>query len=363
MTETLTCERFFDGERLHGPSRITIDEGVLTTISSHDGTCDHHLISPGFVDLQINGWDDIDVATASTDDLVRLGSTLATRGTTSWLGTIVTAPLDQMSRSISAVADSRRRVTVPGLVGMHLEGPFLGGSPGAHRRRHIIDADPAWIDSLSDVVRLVTLSPENPTAEEAVRLLVSRGITVSLGHSQPTREQFDVAVAAGASMVTHLFNGMSGVHHRTGGLALWALTDRSVSWGLIADMVHVSPEAVALAFAVDSGARTCLVSDSVAWRSPWAVDRGVHIVDGAPRLADGTIAGSSTTLADCVRLAVTTSGVDLRAALAAATSTPARLLGDATIGRLGVGSGADIVVLDAGLHVVDARTRLPSARA
>lgn len=363
MTEILTCERFFDGETLHGPTLVRINEGVIDGISPHGGTCDHHLICPGFVDLQMNGWDDVDVATATADDLVRLGVALAAHGTTSWLGTIVTAPLTDMDRSISVVANSHGSGTVPGLVGMHLEGPFLGGSPGAHRRRHIIDADPGWLASLPGVVRLVTLSPENPTAVEAIRVMVSRGITVSLGHSQPTRTQFDAAVEAGATMVTHLFNGMSGIHHRTGGLALWALTNRAVSWGLIADMVHVSPEAVALAFSVDNGSRACLVSDSVAWQSPWAVGRGVRVVDGAPRLADGTIAGSNTTLADCVRLAVTRSGVDLRAALAAATSGPAGLLGDATIGRLGVGSRADLVVLDAGLHVVDTRTRLPSARA
>lgn len=363
MAETLTCRSFFDGTSLVGPTRITIDGGVLTAVERHNGSCEHHLVTPGFVDVQMNGWDDIDVAHATVDDLERLGSTLASLGTTAWLGTLVTAPFTEMNSSIAALEAALESGRVIGLVGAHLEGPFLGGSPGAHRRRHIVEPDLQWIDGLPAAVRLVTMAAEHDTTPEAIRALRARGVIVSLGHSTPTRSQFDLAVEAGATMTTHLFNGMSGIHHRDGGLALWSLTTPDIVCGLIADMVHVGPDAVTLAFSVDSGTRICLVSDSVAWRSAWATSRGVEIIDGAPRLGDSTIAGSCTPLAECVRLAVTRSGVPVETALAAATSVPARLLGDRDLGRLRVGGPADLVALDDSLRVTTTRTRLPSARA
>lgn len=342
---------------------MVVENGRVDAIETHRGTCEHHLIAPGFIDLQMNGWDEVDVARATSPELEALDSVLASLGTTAWLATIVTAPLADMDASIATLHSTRASGRAPGMIGAHLEGPFLGGSPGAHRKRHIVEPDMEWIEQLDEVVRLVTLSPETGSAPSAIRALRRKGITVSLGHSTPTRHQFDLAVEAGASMTTHLFNGMSGIHHRDGGLALWSLTEPAITCGLIADMVHVGPEAVALAFAVESGGRICLVSDSVAWRSSWAAGRGVMITNDAPRLADGTLAGSSTCLADCVRLAVTRARVPIEAALASATSIPARVLGDRERGRLRVGGPADLVALDSSLRVCDTRTRLPSARA
>lgn len=363
MADTLSCEKFFDGSTLHGASRIDIVDGVVTNIEPHGGRCDAHLISPGLVDLQVNGWDDVDVATASTADLERMGRMLATVGTTAWLGTFVTGPIPDMTSSVQRLDEARSTGSIPGFVGVHIEGPFLGSSPGAHRRKHIIKPDLAWIESLPSSVRLLTIAPESELAVRAIEILVDKGIVASLGHSRPDRISFDAAVTAGARMTTHLFNGMSGIHHRDGGLALWSLVSPKIAYGLIADMVHVAPEAVALALSVDAGARACLVSDSVAWRSPWASARGVRIIDGAPRLPDGTLAGSSTPLAECLRLAVTMARVPPSIALAAATSVPARVIGENDLGRLRVGGPADLVLFDTDLHVVDTRTRLPSARA
>lgn len=361
--EMLACEYFHDGETLHGPTRITITDGLVSGIEPHAGSCDTHVIAPGLVDLQVNGWDNVDVSRCSDADIIEMGHALCARGTTSWLATVISAPLDEMASRLNHLHSLVASGKVPGLIGLHSEGPFLGGAPGAHRRRHIVDIDLGWIDALPPSLRLLTMAPERTGAAEAIKRLVARGVTVSLGHSTPARHEFESAVRAGASMVTHLFNGMSGIHHREGGLALWALNSPEVALGLIGDLVHVSPDVVTLAFASPPHGRVCLVSDSVAWNSPWARDRGLRIVDGAPRLSDGTIAGSSTSLAECVRKAVSFAGIGTASAIAAATSTPAKVIGASSPGRLTIGGMASLILLDTDLHVVGTRARLPSTRA
>jgi N-acetylglucosamine-6-phosphate deacetylase len=216
-----------------------------------------------------------------------------------------------------------------------------------------------WISQLVPSVRLVTVAPEQNGVIPAIRAMAARNITVSLGHSRPTKTQYENAVEAGASMVTHLFNGMSGVHHREPGLAMWALNDERLSCGLIADGVHVLADALALAFRA-AGSQICLVSDSVSWQTSSGPRPGIEIRNGAPRMADDTLAGSCTPLAECVRRVVQECRVSLSSALASATSVPADLVGLADVGRIKVGQKADLVALDSELSVLKAWRRLPS---
>lgn len=362
MSEVLTCQRFFDGVTLHDSRRITFEDGVVARIEAHDGPFDHHLISPGLVDIQMNGFSSVDVSRSNAQELARLGDELFSLGTTSWLGTITTAPLDALSRSIGTLHEAFSSGEISGFAGIHVEGPFLGRAPGAHRPDWIIPIDEEWCEDLPQSVRLMTLAAEQTSVFSGIKLLRAKGISVSIGHSRPTDAQWSAVREAGATIVTHLFNGMSGVHHRDEGLALDALIDDGVYAGLIADMVHVSPKAVSLAFKAKGGNRLCLVSDSVAWTSEWATKRSIAIKDGAPRLPDGTLAGSSTPLAECVRLAVTEAGVPVDEALRAATSSPARAVGLTDVGHIREGEPADLVALDDSLHVVGAWRRLVSLR-
>ena len=362
MSVVLTCQNFFDGFILHGPRKITVDHGVVVRVEPYEGRVDHHLVSPGLVDIQMNGFGSIDVSRATSFELASLGDELASLGTTSWLGTITTAPLEVLSRSISSLHEAFSKGKIAGFAGIHVEGPFLGNAPGAHRPDWIIPFDEDWCSRLPKSIRLMTVAAEQTDASGAIRRLTQRDITVSVGHSRPTEAQWQQARDAGATVVTHLFNGMSGVHHRDAGLALSALVDDGVYTGLIADMVHVSPQAVALAFKAKGGSRVCLVSDSVAWQSEWALKRHIAVKDGAPRLPDGTLAGSSTPLAECVRLAVTEAGVPLRDALCAATSTPASAVGLTDVGQIHEGSPADLIAFDQSLHVVSTWSRLVSIR-
>ena len=359
MTE-LTCNQFFDGDVLHGPTCITIDDGVVISIQPHSGDAEFRLISPGYVDLQMNGFDQWDISVSAATELRELDECLCRHGTTSWLGTIVTAPLDRLDESIERLHQCFTARTVPGFIGVHVEGPFLGQSPGAHNPKWIVPIELEWLSKLPSSVCLVTLAAEQGDAARAIQMLNESHIVSSLGHSQPTRAEFLSCVEAGASMVTHLFNGMSGVHHRNDGLALMALITDSVKAGLIADMVHCSPEVINLAFRAKGDHGIVLVSDSVAWKSEWAQKRGVAIVDGSPRLPDGTLAGSSTPLSQCVANAVRSAGVPLSHALRAATSTPADLMKIDSIGRVTVGRSADVIALDDELSVVRTWRRLPS---
>ncbi len=359
---TFTTEHFFDGEMLHGAHRITVDDdGTVLTIDPYKGVAEYVYVVPGYVDVQMNGFKEWDVAGSSTDQLVALDESLARKGTTSWLATIVSGPLDKMSATISQLVSSMPYLR--GCIGIHVEGPFLGTAPGAHDTRFIIDADIEWLNQLPREVRLVTIAAENKTAKEAITSLTAKGVVVSLGHSQPTATQSADAIRTGAKMVTHLFNGMSGVHHRNHGLALEALTNDDVYAGLIADLVHVQPAAITLAFAAKTSSRICLVSDSIAWEAKWASSHGVHISEGAPRLSDGTLAGSCTPLAECVQNTVNHCRVSPEDAFRAATGSPAHLLNLPTVGHIKVGQRADLNGLDSTLRVVKTLRRLQSVRA
>ena len=356
---TFTTESFFDGRTLRGPSRVVIEDGLVVSIDDLPGRADHHLISPGFVDLQVNGWADVDFSTGAPDEIVKIDHELGVLGTTSYLATLVTDSLERLTERVDLLTSMMP--TLRGMAGIHLEGPFLGGAPGAHRPDRITAIDLDWLEVLPASVRLVTIGAEQHEFARAATILGSRGIVVSIGHSVPTEPEYETAVASGARMCTHLFNAMSGVHHRDFGLALAALTDERISIGLIADMHHVSPRAVDLAFRARRDG-IILVSDSVGWAAPWATSRRVEIRDGAPRLPDGTLAGSSTNLGECVRLAVKRGGAPLEAALIAATAGPSEVIGESESATIRVGSPADIVALNKDLRVVGTWRRLVSSR-
>jgi N-acetylglucosamine-6-phosphate deacetylase len=328
-----------------GPAEVTVDDGIIAAIEPCS-TAPDRTLSPGFVDLQVNGVDDLDVAAARGDDWDRYDELLFPTGVTTWCPTLVTAPLEDMARRLDAIP------TRPTIAGAHLEGPFLGGRPGAHPPHLLRPIDLDWLGALPPHVRIVTIAPELDGAVDAVRALVARGVTVSLGHSAATLEQVRACIDAGARMVTHLFNGMPPLHHREPGMVGAALTDDRVVAGLIADLVHVDATAVDVAFRAKPG-RIALVTDAVAWRGA-RIGRIEIVHDGtAPRLPDGTLAGSSLTMDTAIRNVVGRAHVPLDAALRAASTTPAALVGLVDRGELAVGRRADLVLLDDGLQVTD----------
>ena len=335
----IAATRVLTPDGLVGPAAVVVEDGRIAAVESVADAPDV-VLAPGFVDLQVNGVDDLDVAAARTsDDWDRFEQLLFPTGVTTWCPTLVTAPLDDMAARVARipVRDS--------VAGAHLEGPFLGGKPGAHPPHLLRPLDLEWLAALPPTVRLGTIAPELDGAVDATRALVARGITVSLGHSSATLEEVLACVDAGARMVTHLFNGMPALHHREPGIVGAALTDDRIVAGLIADLVHVHPTAIAVAFRAKPR-RIALVTDAVAWRGA-RIGRIEIVHDGtAPRLPDGTLAGSSLTMDQAVRNVVDHAGIAVEDALVAASTTPAAVLGLADRGRLAPGARADLVALD-----------------
>jgi N-acetylglucosamine-6-phosphate deacetylase len=263
----------------------------------------------------------------------------------------VTAPLDAYERRLARIAATRASGTGgAAILGVHLEGPFLGGAPGAHQVDLLRPADPAWLSRVLDdhpgLVRVVTLAPEADPALAAIRLLARRGVVVALGHSIASYDDVMAAADAGASVVTHLFNGMGPFHQREPGLVGAALTDPRLTPTVIADLVHVHPAALRLAIAAKRS--LALVTDAVAVDADTDTDAGDTALsdrDGVPRLRDGTLVGSTLSLDRAIRNVVGL-GVPVERAVEMATTVPAGVLGVEDRGRLVPGARADLVVLD-----------------
>jgi N-acetylglucosamine-6-phosphate deacetylase len=307
------------------------------------------LLVPGLLDLQVNGVGDVDLAVADEDGWRRAGDALLGSGTTGYCPTLVTAPLDTYAPALERLARVRatQAVSRPEVLGVHLEGPFLGGAPGAHPVALVRSAEPVWLGDLldghPDLVAMVTLAPEADPGLVTTRVLVARGVVVALGHSTASYAEALAAADAGATVVTHLFNGMAAFHHREPGLAGAALDDHRLTPTLIADLVHVHPAVLRTAIARKRS--VALVSDAVAAGA--GTVRGIRVAqrDGAARLPDGTLAGSTLSMDRAVRNVVSL-GVPVERAIEMASTIPAEVLDLPDRGRLAPRARADVVALD-----------------
>ena len=310
---------------------------------------------PGYVDLQVNGIADVDFSRADGDDWVRAGRILIAAGVTGYLSAICSMPLDRYDDALARVA-AAQRAAGPGeaeILGVHLEGPFLGGALGAHHPAMIRSMDAEWLSALLDrhrgLVRLVTLAPEADPDGAGIRMLAARGVVVALGHTACTYDEAVAAAEAGATLTTHLFNGMGPFHQRAPGIIGAALDPRvALTPTVIADLVHVHGALVATVFA--SG-RPILVSDAVATGVPY-FDAEVTSASGAAYLPDGTLTGAVSLLDTAVRNVVGL-GVSRTGALVAASVRPATVLGlDAPPGTIDLDDDLNVVAVSRGGRTV-----------
>src|SRR6056297_50883 len=295
------------------------------------------VLAPGLVDAQVNGAFGVDLAAADDADWDRVRAQLPATGVTAFVPTFITAPVPELAATLRRVAQRPARSlvarggsgqpapsaapgTAPGarVIGSHVEGPFLAEArPGAHDRRHLIDPTPDTIDTLldagGDALAYLTLAPERIGSLAAIRQLTAAGVRVAIGHTDATEEQARAAVAAGATLVTHLFNAQRPFDHRDPGVIGVALTADELVCGLIVDGVHVAPRAVRLAFAAAAG-RIMLVTDAIAslGMPPGSYELGgqpTEVRPGRPPVRpDGTLAGSSLRLDTAVGNAVAAGG-------------------------------------------------------
>jgi N-acetylglucosamine-6-phosphate deacetylase len=355
LVNRLGAARVVTPTRVTGPAVVVIDGERIVAVEPTSDPVPDRTLAPGFVDIQVNGIGSVDVASAQGDEWDELDQALLAQGVTTWCPTLVTAPVDSYAAPLTRIAAAAERddeVVRPSIAGVHLEGPFLGGAPGAHPTSLIRSPDHDWLAALPPIVKVITLAPEGDGVRSCIESLVGRGVLVSLGHSTASYAQALDATRAGARLVTHCFNGMGPLHHREPGLVGVALTDDRLAVSLIADLVHVHPAAIALAFRAKGPGRVVLVTDAVAW-ARGTVGEAVHVsFDGvAPRLADGTLAGSALTMDTAVRNVIEHCGVSLLDAIHAATTTPARLLGLDDRGEIVPGRRADLVAIGPDLSV------------
>jgi N-acetylglucosamine-6-phosphate deacetylase len=340
VTTTLRAARVVPADGVLSPGAIEIDHGVITGVGPTTGRAPDRTLVPGFVDLQVNGVGDVDVGTAEGGDWDHVASLLARGGTTTWCPTLVTSPLDRYATPLARIGRAAATATTstqPTIAGVHLEGPFLGGMPGAHPADRIVPIDTDWLDALPPLVRIVTLGAEVDGATTAIAALRERGIIASIGHSSATLEEATRAIDAGARLVTHCFNAMPPLHHRAPGLVGAALSDTRVVASVIADLVHVHPVVLTVALRAKGPDGIALVTDAVP--------------HGPTHRPDGRLDGSNITMADAFRNVVEHCGASLETAARAASTTPARLLGLDDRGRLATGARADVVALDDTLGV------------
>lgn len=316
-------------------------------------------LAPGFIDLHCHG-----AGGASVDDgpegVERTLAVHTAHGTTRSVLSLVTAPVDALAERLRMISELAAHD--PRILGSHLEGPFLDHEfRGAHdpellRRASLADVD-ALLDASAGTLRQITIAPEHEGAAEAIARFVDRGVAVAVGHTGAGFEEALAAFDAGASILTHAFNGMRGIHHRAPGPVVAAMHADHVTLEIINDGVHVHPDVVKLAFSGAPG-RLALITDAMA--ATGAADGEyilgsleVVVLDGVARLKHGgSIAGSTLTQDVALRRAVLDCGIPLNEAVGALTSTPAAAIGRAhELGRLDRGFAADAVLLDDELAV------------
>ncbi len=342
---------------------VTFDDGVVTAVREVAEAPDLPWVSPGLVDLQVNGFagHDVNGPDVTPDAVVALTRALARAGTTTYVPTVITASEADIVRSLRAVVDARRRDadTARAVPYVHLEGPSLSpetGPRGVHPVDQIRPPDPAelarWQDAAEGLVGIVTLSPHHPGAVEYTREATATGVAVAVGHTHASPEQIRAVVDAGATLSTHLGNGAHATLARHPNY-LWAqLAEDRLTAGFIADGHHLPRDTLTAMLRATGLDRSVLFSDSVAlagmppgeYRTP--VGGRVHLSPEGRLSEAGTpyLAGAARPLADCVAGAVRLAGLTLAQALRLATGNPGRLTGGR--GRLVAGAPADVLLFD-----------------
>jgi N-acetylglucosamine-6-phosphate deacetylase len=341
-----------DGELL--PGDVEVVDGRISAVGL-SGSSGRGITTPGFVDLQVNGYAGVDFSAAGGDDWRVAREALLRDGVTAFQPTFVTAPLEDMRAALAQISTDEHGARI---VGAHLEGPFLSPlRPGAHDPAALLAPDLAALDELlaAGPVSQVTLAPELPGALDLIDALVARRVTVSCGHTEADAAAAHLAFDHGATAVTHLFNAMRRPEARDPGIAYAALGRDDVFITLIVDGHHLADDTVRMAWRA-AGDRVVLISDAVAAAAAPDGDYTlggtvrVHSAKGLVRGEAGSLAGSTLSMLAAVRNSHAL-GIPLAASLAAATEAPARMARRPDLGHITPGAHADLLVLTDTLEI------------
>ncbi|MEH1165667.1 N-acetylglucosamine-6-phosphate deacetylase [Micromonospora sp. CPCC 205539] len=336
------------------------DGDRITAVAEYPSVRDGHWILPGFVDMHTHGGGGHTFTTGDVDQARAAAGFHLKHGTTTLLASLVSAPFPLMRSATEAFTPL---VDEGVLAGIHFEGPYLSTARcGAQNPEYLRDPSTEELTELIELgggaIRMVTLAPERDGALEAIKLLTAHRVVAAVGHTDATYDQTRAAVAAGASVGTHLFNGMRPVHHREPGPVVALLDAPTVVCELVADGVHLHDGTLTFATSTAGPDRAALITDAMAAAGMPDGEyelggQAVSVADGVARLArDGAIAGSTLTMDAALRHAVR-AGIPIADAARMVATTPARAIGlGDQIGALQVGLRADLVVLNEDFTVV-----------
>ncbi|HYK35973.1 N-acetylglucosamine-6-phosphate deacetylase [Alloacidobacterium sp.] len=374
MRRVITAEKLLTPDQVISQPIVVIEDGVIARITSRAeeatprGDVEDYpgaTIVPTFFDVHIHGSGGADVMDATRDSLTTVGQFLARHGVGSYLATTVSAPMDTTLHSLCGLAkligsdiDGARPL------GIHLEGPFISHAKrGAHAERDLLQPTAALFNRMWEAaeghIRLMTIAPELPGAEEVIARAIELGVRISLGHSNAGMEDTLRGIRAGATSATHTFNAMRRFDHRDPGI-LGVVLDRADLFAeIICDGLHVNPTAVRMFWKEKGSERAILVTDAM---SATGMPDGnyrlgeldVRVVNGKCVIGEDTLAGSTLTMDRAVRNFAAFTGVEFGAVTALATRNPARMIGlDSQVGALEAGRAADLTVLSPKGEVIE----------
>ncbi|MEF7438089.1 N-acetylglucosamine-6-phosphate deacetylase [Paenibacillus lautus] len=329
----------------------------IETIESDDERIDGNgmWLIPGMIDVHIHGANGYDMMDGTEDSIQEVSRACAATGCTSFLATSVSSTIEDLLNMIRSVKAVIGREQGARIAGIHLEGPYLnpkrkGMQNEKYLRHPNLDEMKLIFQEAGSLIKMVTIAPELPGGLELISFLKEQGVVIAVAHSDATYEEAKLAFTAGASHVTHCFNGMRPIHHRDPGLIVAAFEEPHVSLQAIVDQVHLHPAIVRLMHRLKGPEGMVLITDAL---QAMGLGDGnymfgghhVTVSGGIARLADGTLASSTVTMNEALRL-TEANGISMEDAVLMASTTPAHILGLSRKGKIEVGYDADLVLMD-----------------
>lgn len=350
---------------------ILVDKGIIEEVGT-ENTYDNietvdltnYKVLPGLIDTHIHGANGHDTMDSNYNSLNEISKYLGSIGVTGFLATTVTAPWDKINSAVNNIHESMKTgVDGAEILGTYIEGPFITEKfKGAHPSEHIKEIDlekmKTLIDSYPNCIKTVTVAPDKEGAIELIKLLKSKNINSSIGHTNASYDEAIAAINAGANIAVHVFNGMRGLHHREPGTAGAVLLDDRVCCELIADMIHVHPAVMKLLIKTKGPDNISLITDCM---MAGGLEDGEYMLgelkvlvrDGVARIDNGSLAGSTLKLINAIKNMTEFVGVSLLEAVNMASLIPAQIAGvEHKQGSIEAGKNANFTIIDEDFNVV-----------
>ncbi|OIJ12845.1 N-acetylglucosamine-6-phosphate deacetylase [Anaerobacillus arseniciselenatis] len=314
---------------------------------------------PGMIDIHIHGGNGSDVMDGTHSALANIAKSLPKEGVTSFLATTMTHRSNKIETTLKNTASYMKKQSgcEAEILGIHLEGPFIsshkaGAQPSNYILKPNVPLFKKWRNLADVTIKVVTVAPEVENGIEFIKQLNELGVIISIGHSDANYQHVERAIEAGATHVTHLYNALSGMHHRDPGVVGAALANDELFVELIVDGIHVHPEIVKLTYKAKQANQIILITDAI--RATGLKDgcyelggQSVNLIDGQPLLADGTLAGSTLTMNEAIKNMISYTGCSLQEIVVMTSENPAKRLNVfQRKGSIKEGKDADLVVLN-----------------